>query len=154
MSLTPYSCCKKNSVCYGNTIREKVSQLWIELPASINMTLINEEGCLKIFSARLDEICAIIFVVVGIVFLLQVRVVHSLHWGYKANVCYFQIFILILMVVLMYKKAIGTKRTANYQSQTDLPTGVSQSFKRESEWDSNDHLFISIFSDPHTTQWI
>lgn len=107
-SLTPYSCCKKSSVCYGNTNRDK-SQIWVELPPSINMTLINEQGCLKIFSDRLDEICVIIFIVVGIVFLLQ-------------------ILILIGMVILMYKKTVRTKQTSNHQSQTDLPRGVKAKF--------------------------
>lgn len=50
-----------------------MSQFWIELPPSINITLINEEGCLSIFSERLDEIGVIIFIVVGIVFIVQVR---------------------------------------------------------------------------------
>lgn len=90
------------------------------------MTLINEQGCFKVFSERLDEICAIIFIVVGIVFLLQVPGVDT--FGYIANVLmsYLQMLILILMVVSMHKKTVGTKRTANYQSQTDLPTGVSK----------------------------
>lgn len=29
------------------------------------------------------------------------------------------------MVILMHKKSISTKQTSNYQSQTDLPQGVS-----------------------------
>ncbi|XP_037042224.1 uncharacterized protein LOC119078670 [Bradysia coprophila] len=104
-SLTPYSCCKKDSVCYGNNVHGKSPQNWIELPTTINMTLINEEGCLRIFSKRLDDICMAIFVVVAIVFLLQIA-------------------ILVAMTVLTHRKAARTKQTSNHQSQTDLPTGT------------------------------
>lgn len=125
LSLTPYSCCKKDSVCYGNAVAEKGAKNWIEMPATINMTLINEQGCLQIFSERLDDICVIIIVVVGIVCLLQVKWIHF-NAHLKLNLVYSQIFILILMVVLMYNKRTETKRTSNYQSQTDLPRGVSK----------------------------
>lgn len=73
LPLTPYSCCKKDSVCYGNSMGQKEVQNWVKLPPTINMTLINEEGCLRLFSETLDEICVFIFIVVGIVFLLQVK---------------------------------------------------------------------------------
>lgn len=58
-------------------MRGKPLQNWIELPPSINMTLINEQGCLRIFSKRLDDICLAIFTVVAIVFLVQVVVVNN-----------------------------------------------------------------------------
>ncbi|KAJ6646939.1 hypothetical protein Bhyg_02155, partial [Pseudolycoriella hygida] len=125
LSVTPYSCCKKQSVCYGNTFREKASPIWIEIPPSINMTLINEEGCFQIFSQRLDETCAIILIVVGIVFILQ-------------------IFIMICMTILMNNKTMTTKRTSNQQSQTDLPKGTplllsgSDSFEIVDECEQSD----------------
>lgn len=89
LSLTPYSCCRKNSACYGNTIRENMSQFWIELPLTINMTLINEQGCMNIFSERLDEICVIIFIVVGVVFVLQVRAAQHLPLKFYYFICRF-----------------------------------------------------------------
>lgn len=53
ISLTPYSCCKSDANCYNGDFKTKrFTNVWMRIP-SVNVTAINQDGCMKVFQHRI-----------------------------------------------------------------------------------------------------
>lgn len=72
ISLTPYSCCKSDAKCYNGEFRSKrFSDVWMRIP-SVNVTAINQDGCMKVFQNRLFLGQVALGAMAVMVFILQV----------------------------------------------------------------------------------
>lgn len=72
ISLTPYSCCKSDANCYNGDFKSKrFTNVWMRIP-SVNVTAINQDGCLKVFQHRIYLGQIALGTMAVMVFILQV----------------------------------------------------------------------------------
>lgn len=70
-NLIPLSCCRQSIDCYEKQVIQASTTIWLEIQ-NVNLTAIHQNGCLMAIINRIENAKISIFILIGIVFVLQV----------------------------------------------------------------------------------